>query len=124
MHAYIVVSLIAGVRPEEVRAIGCEEDVDLDSSPPSVAVLRADRAGGDTKTPRSRRAEAGADGCPGRSGSGRWTRRLSGRPLHTFVSLLSDDGMAIEKIARLVGDASSHVTETVCRQELTLAMAF
>jgi integrase len=29
---------------------------------------------------------------------------------HTFVSLLSDDGMAIEKIARLVGHASSHVT--------------
>jgi len=37
---------------------------------------------------------------------------------HTFVSLLSDDGMAIEKIARLVGHASSHVTETVYRQEL------
>ena len=35
---------------------------------------------------------------------------------HTFVSLLSDDGMAIEKIARLVGHASSHVTETVYRQ--------
>ena len=37
---------------------------------------------------------------------------------HTFVSLLSDDGMAIEKIARLVGHTSSHVTETVYRQEL------
>jgi integrase len=37
---------------------------------------------------------------------------------HTFVSLLSDDGMAIEKIARLVGHVSSHVTETVYRQEL------
>jgi hypothetical protein len=37
---------------------------------------------------------------------------------HTFVSLLSDDGMAIEKIARLAGHASSHVTETVYRQEL------
>jgi hypothetical protein len=56
MHAYIVVSLMAGVRPEEARAIGWEEDVDLDGNPPSVAVLRADRAGGDTKTPRSRRA--------------------------------------------------------------------
>jgi hypothetical protein len=39
-------------------------------------------------------------------------------PAHTFVSLLSDDGMAIEKIARLVGHASSHITETVYRQEL------
>jgi integrase len=37
---------------------------------------------------------------------------------HTFVSLLSDDGMAIGKIARLAGHASSHVTETVHRQEL------
>jgi integrase len=37
---------------------------------------------------------------------------------YTFVSLLSDDGMAIEKIARLVGHASSHVTKTVYRQEL------
>ena len=40
MHAYIVVSLMAGVRPEEARAIGWEEDVDLDGDPPSVAVLR------------------------------------------------------------------------------------
>jgi hypothetical protein len=56
MHAYITVSLMAGVRPEEARAIGWEEDVNLDGNPPSVAVLRADRAGGDTKTPRSRRA--------------------------------------------------------------------
>jgi hypothetical protein len=46
MHAYIVVSLMAGVRPEEARAIGWEEDVDLDGDPPSVAVLRADRAEG------------------------------------------------------------------------------
>jgi hypothetical protein len=42
---------------------------------------------------------------------------------HTFVSLLSDDGMAIEKIARLAGHASSHVTETVYRQE-ELASAY
>jgi hypothetical protein len=28
LHAYIVVSLMAGVRPEEARAIGWEEDVD------------------------------------------------------------------------------------------------
>ena len=54
MHAYIVVSLMAGVRPEEARVIGWEEDVDLDGTPPSVAVLRAEQAGGDTKTPRPR----------------------------------------------------------------------
>ena len=56
VHACIVVSLMAGVRPEEARVIGWEQDVDLDGNPPSVAVLRADRAGGDTKIPRSRRA--------------------------------------------------------------------
>ncbi len=56
LHACIVVSLMAGVRPDEARAIGWEQDVDLDGDPASVAVLRADRAGGDTKTPRSRRA--------------------------------------------------------------------
>ena len=165
MHAYIVVSLMAGVRPEEIRAIGWEEDVDLDGNPPSVAVLRADRAGGDTKTPRSRRAlrlaqmavEAlsrwQADQAAEREAAGsRWQDTglvfttgtgtpLAARPTrkmfqdvceraglgrdwaprdlrHTFVSLLSDDGMAIEKIARLVGHTSSHVTETVYRQEL------
>jgi hypothetical protein len=53
LHACIVVSLMAGVCPEEARAIGWEQDVNLDGTPPSVAVLRADRAGGDTKTPRS-----------------------------------------------------------------------
>jgi hypothetical protein len=40
MHAYIVVSLMAGVRAEEARAIGWEQDVDEDGKPPSVAVLR------------------------------------------------------------------------------------
>ena len=44
LHACIVVSLMAGVRPEEARAIGWEEDIALDSNPPSVAVLRPDRA--------------------------------------------------------------------------------
>ena len=165
MHAYIVVSLMAGMRPEEARAIGWEEDVDLDGNPPSIAVLRADRAGGDTKTPKSRRAlklaqvavgalrEWQADQAAERAAAGsRWQKTglvfttaigtpLAARPVrkmfqdvceraglgrdwaprdlrHTFVSLLSDDGMAIEKIARLAGHASSHVTETVYRQEL------
>jgi hypothetical protein len=56
--------------PEEVRAIRWEQDVDLDGNPPSVAVLRADRAGGDTKTPRSRRADGrrGAQGAAGGPG--------------------------------------------------------
>jgi integrase len=165
MHAYITVSLMAGVRPEEARAISWEDDVALDGDPPYVAVLRADRAGGDTKTPKSRRAlklpqmafvalrDWKGDQTAERAAAGpRWHdtgqvfTTATGPPLnartirrmfqdiceraglgrdwaprdlrHTFVSLLSDDGMAIEKIARLVGHASSHVTETVYRQEL------
>jgi hypothetical protein len=38
MHAYIVVGLMAGVRPEEALATGLEEDVDL-TTPDSIADL-------------------------------------------------------------------------------------
>lgn len=59
---------MAGVRPEEARAIGWEEDVDLDGNPPSVAVLRADRAGRRHQEPEvPPRAEAGADSRQGAS---------------------------------------------------------
>jgi integrase len=37
---------------------------------------------------------------------------------HTFVSLLSDNGMGIEEISRLVGHSSSNVTETVYRHQI------
>ena len=37
---------------------------------------------------------------------------------HTFVSLLSDDGMAIEGISRLMGHSSSNVTETIYRHQI------
>jgi site-specific recombinase XerD len=38
---------------------------------------------------------------------------------HSFVSLLSDSGVPIENIARLVGHAGgSEVTETVYRQQI------
>jgi integrase len=61
MHAYIVLSLLAGIRTEEARALHWTH-VDLDGdpaasppSPPHVAVWRSVRAHGDTKTERSRR---------------------------------------------------------------------
>jgi integrase len=41
---------------------------------------------------------------------------------HTFVSLMSDSDVAVEEIARLVGHASSKVTETVYRHQLRPAM--
>ena len=64
MHAYIVVSLLTGARTEELRALTWDH-VDLDGEPdarlpvpPHVAVWRSVRAGGDTKTRRSRRTLA------------------------------------------------------------------
>ena len=61
MHAYITLSLLAGIRTEEARAL-LWAHVDLDSDrgagppvPPHVAVWRSVRAHGDTKTERSRR---------------------------------------------------------------------
>ena len=61
MHAYIVLSLLAGLRTEEARALRWAK-VDLDGDPaarppvpPHVAVWRSVRTHGETKTERSRR---------------------------------------------------------------------
>jgi integrase len=61
MHAYIVLSLLAGIRTEEARALRWAH-VDLDGDPAArppvpahVAVWRSVRTHGDTKTERSRR---------------------------------------------------------------------
>jgi len=60
MRAYIIVSLLTGARTEEMRALRWH-DVELAgqpdvSIPPNVALVRSVRAGGDTKTRKSRRA--------------------------------------------------------------------
>jgi len=57
MYAYIVVSMLVGVRTEEMRALTWDR-VDLDASPATIAVWRSVRKGGDTKTPKSRRTLA------------------------------------------------------------------
>jgi integrase len=64
MHAYIVLSLLAGIRTEEARALRWQH-VDLNGDPaavppvpPHVAVRRSVRAHGETKTERSRRTLA------------------------------------------------------------------
>ena len=68
LHAYIVVSLLTGARTEELRALTWDHvdlDGDSDGSPPVaryIAVWRSVRAGGDTKTRKSRRTLA----LPGR----------------------------------------------------------
>lgn len=61
MDAYIVVSLRVGARTEGLRAL-CWGEVDVDGRldakppvPPSIAVYRSIRVGGDTKTTKSRR---------------------------------------------------------------------
>jgi integrase len=48
-----------------------------------------------------------------------WTPR---EMRHSFVSLLSDNGMAIESISRLVGHAGTTVTEAVYRQQIRPVM--
>jgi integrase len=64
MHAYITLSLLAGIRTEEARALRwahVDLDGDPDASPPlppHIAVWRSVRAHGDTKTERSRRTLA------------------------------------------------------------------
>jgi integrase len=64
MHAYIVLSLLAGIRTEEARALRWQH-VNLNGDPaaappvpPHVAVRRSVRAHGETKTERSRRTLA------------------------------------------------------------------
>lgn len=71
LEAYVVVSLLAGMRTEEVRALRWDHvvawvdgkwqsvvAVGFDHEQLAVFVWRADRAGGDTKTPKSRRTLA------------------------------------------------------------------
>jgi integrase len=173
MGAYVVVALLTGARTEELRALTWSH-VDLDANPgaslpvlPHMMVWRSVRAGGDTKTRKSRRILALPQRCvdalrdqrerqrAARSLAGRrWVdndlvfasevgtaldsanvrrgfRRIAAaagldasswtpRELrHGFVSLLSDDGVPLEQIARLVGHAGgSTVTELVYRKQL------
>lgn len=169
---YTVVSLLTGARTEEARPLAWPE-VDVVGKleakapiPPHVNVWRSVRAGGDTKTKKSRRSLA----LPGRavyalerqqlrqkrqreSAGDRWQElgivfasdlgtqldaanvrrgfrrilKLAGlepkdwtpRELrHSFVSLLSDNGLTIEEISRLVGHSDTKVTELVYRHQL------
>jgi integrase len=171
LNAYVVLSLTVGIRTEEARELRWDH-VDLDGDPgaarpvpPSVAVWRSVRQGGDTKTAKSRRTlalphlaiqalrehcrrqaedrvAAGAlwqdhglvltstigtplDGANVRRefrriaaaaglGAGWAPRDLR----HTFVSLMSADGVPIEEIARLAGHNQTATTELVYRHEL------
>jgi integrase len=165
MYAYIVVSMLVGVRTEEMRALTWDR-VDLDAAQPTIAVWRSARRSGDTKTQKSRRTLAmpelvadvlrrrrdqAADRV--RAGS-KWqetglvftstlgteldaanVRRgfrsalglvLSVNPAewtprelrHSFVSLMSAGGAAVEEIAKVVGHSDTSTTERIYRHEL------
>ncbi|MGI8457472.1 MAG: site-specific integrase [Propionibacteriaceae bacterium] len=171
MHAYIVMSLFTGARTEELRALRWP-NVHLDGGVNQAGAAYLDlwrsvRAGGDTKTRRSRRTlslpalcnevlrehrqiqtqerEAAGetwvdtdlvfathvgtelDAANVRRDFRRALRKVPGinpaewtpRELrHSFVSVMSNAGVPLEEIARLVGHAGTSVTEAVYRHEL------
>jgi len=171
LNAYVVLSLTVGIRTEEARELRWDH-VDLEGKPeadhpvpPSVAVWRSVRQGGDTKTAKSRRTLAlpqtaiqalkehrkrqaqdrlaagalwqdhdlvfaSAIGTPLDAANVRREFRKvteaaglgvgwAPRDLrHTFVSLMSADGVPIEEIARLAGHNRTATTELVYRHEL------
>ena len=140
LHAYVVLLLTTGIRPEEARALRWDH-VGLDGA--TVAVWRSDRVGSDTKTPKSRRtlrlAQMAVDALrqftttigtmldqhnirrefrqiTQAAGLGdEWVPR---ELRHTFVSIMSADGVPIEEIARLAGHQKTSTTELVYRREL------
>ena len=162
IYAYLVLSVVIGLRTEELRALRWTE---VDVVAGTVAVYRAVRHGGDTKTLRFRRllqlpqigvdslVQLQADQAMDRMlAGGAWQEHglvfcsLVGTPLdganvrrefrkitkaaglgpgwvprelrHTFVSLMSDDGIVVEEIALLVGHKQTATTELVYRHEL------
>jgi integrase len=171
LNAYVVLSLTVGIRTEEARGLRWDH-VDLDGDPgtarpvpPSVAVWRSVRQGGDTKTAKSRRTLAlpqtaiqalrehrGQQSEDQLAAGAMWQEyglvfvSTIGTPLdasnvrrefrritkaaglgagwaprdlrHTFVSLMSADGVPIEEIARLAGHNQTATTELVYRHEL------
>src|ERR1039457_1491747 len=162
LHAYVVLLLTTGLRPQEARALRWDH-VDLEAG--TVAVWRSDRAGGDTKTPKSRRtlrlAQIAVNALRQRKAAQTADRLKAGemwhdtglvftttigtmldqhnirrgfrqitkaaglgedwvpRELrHTFVSVMSADGVPVEEIARLAGHQQTSTTELVYRREL------
>ncbi|MFI1360805.1 tyrosine recombinase XerC [Streptomyces sp. NPDC020898] len=167
LYAYLVLSLLSGVRTEEARPLTWDH-VFLEAKgdvPPHVAVWRSVRKHGETKTRKSRRTIAlpnqvvdvleehmrlqkkertskGKEWDP----AGRVFTTRTGEPLdaanvrrdfkaivkkaglkpewtprelrHSFVSLLSDHGIPLERIALLVGHSSQATTEAVYRKQL------
>ena len=179
LHAYIVVSLLTGIRTEEARALRWSHvvawvndtewcavtEAGFDHKRFAIYVWRSVRANGDTKTEKSRRTlelPSQAAEALREHRTRQATERLAAGPLwrdhnlvftsqvgtpldashvrrsfkaitkkagigenwtprelrHSFVSIMSDNGVPIETIADLVGHASTAVTEEVYRHQL------
>jgi integrase len=180
LHAYVVVSLLTGIRTEEARALRWSHvvawidddaawvpvtEAGLDHERFAIYVWRSVRASGDTKTEKSRRTlelpaqaaealrEHRARQAKERLAAGPLWRdhglvfaSQAGTPLdvshvrrafkaitrkaglgenwtprelrHSFVSIMSDNGVSIETIADLCGHAGTAVTEEVYRHQL------
>jgi integrase len=186
MHAYVALSLLAGIRTEEARALRWDHVIRwVDGWQPvtsagfdnggtgedrfAIYVWRSQRFGGDTKTGKSRRTLALPRHCVAalrdhrklqaeerlRAGAlwqdhGLVFATVLGAPLtadnvihafrtltkkaglgqgwapremrHTFVSVLSANGVSVENIALLAGHDRTSTTELVYRHELRPAL--
>jgi integrase len=180
LHAYVVLSLMTGIRTEEARELRWDHvvawvddetgwrpvtEVGFDHERFAVYIWRSVRATGDTKTKKSRRtlelpqhaAEAlrqhhTRQAAQKRRAGKAWQDRNLvfcspvGTPLdaanvrrafrlitkkaeigekwtprelrHSFVSIMSDNGVSIETIADLCGHSGTAVTEEVYRHQL------
>jgi integrase len=162
LNAYIVLSLLTGIRTEEARALRWDHvvawtkddglqpvtNVGFDHKKFAIYVWRSVREHGDTKTEKSRRTlelpklKAGEDwqdtklvfctrtGGPLDAGNVRRSFRAVTRKAkigedwtprelrHSFVSIMSDNGVPIETIADLIGHAGTAVTEKGYRHQL------
>ncbi len=75
----------------------------------------ATRFGGETDAANVRRDFRNAIKYAPEIDADDWTRR---ELRHSFVSLLSDSGMAVDEISKLVGHSNSTVTEEVYRHQI------
>jgi integrase len=102
LGGYVILSLTTGIRTEEAGALWHDEDLVFTSS--TGTPLDASHVRRDFRVLCKR---AGIEGV--------WAPR---ELRHTFVSVMSESGVAVEEIARLAGHASSRTTETIYRHEL------
>ncbi|NRQ32868.1 tyrosine-type recombinase/integrase [Nonomuraea sp. NN258] len=133
--AYVITSLLTGMRPEEARKLLWDAVV-LKGKLPSISVLRADRGTEPARTPNDWRPvrRGGTRPRPPRDDgtmldpmrglraitkkAGIGTRWKVRELRHSFVSILSDGDVSVERIADLVGHSTRNTTQTVYRHQI------